>query len=157
MSDRNSGTTASVGLIEGGTRRNVVPAYARAGIDVRGATQPEMNRITRAVLGLAARNPKARLKIAGGTNRPPMERTPQIAALFEKAQEIAKELDIDLREAFVGGGSDGNFCAALGVPVLDGIGAVVGGAHARTEHVVMAEIPRRTTLLAALIEGFRLQ
>ncbi|TAM62327.1 M20/M25/M40 family metallo-hydrolase [bacterium] len=90
--------------------------------------------------------------MAEGGSRPSMECTPQIAALFERARELAKPLGIALDEAFVGGGSDANFCAALGVPVPDGMGAVGGGAHARSEHAKVAEIPRRTALLASLLD-----
>jgi glutamate carboxypeptidase len=98
-------------------------------------------------------NPNCKLEITGGLNRPPLERTRQVATLFELAQGIAQELGFELHEIAVGGGSDGNFTAGIGIPTLDGLGAVGDGAHATHEHVVAAELPRRAALLAGLIHA----
>ena len=97
-------------------------------------------------------NRKCKLEIEGGINRPPLERTKQVGALFELAREIAADLGFTLKEIAVGGGSDGNFTAGIGVPTLDGLGAVGEGAHAPHESVIAAELPRRAALLAGLIE-----
>jgi glutamate carboxypeptidase len=98
-------------------------------------------------------NPKCKLVIEGGIHRPPMELTEQIAALFELARSISRRLGFGLREISAGGGSDGNFTAAIGVPTLDGLGAVGDGAHAAHEHVIAAELPRRAALLAGLMQA----
>ena len=98
-------------------------------------------------------NPHCKLEIEGGINRPPLERTEHVAALFELARKTARELGFSLREVAVGGGSDGNFTAGIGIPTLDGLGAVGDGAHAAHEHVIAAELPRRAALLAGLIQA----
>jgi glutamate carboxypeptidase len=98
-------------------------------------------------------NPYCKLEIEGGINRPPLERTQQVSALFEVARRVARELGFRLREVAVGGGSDGNFTAGIGIPTLDGLGAVGDGAHAAHEHVIAAELPRRAALLAGLIRA----
>jgi glutamate carboxypeptidase len=150
MANPERGVTLTVGLIEGGTRSNVVPEEARAVIDVRVPRLADGRRIERRLLALKPINPKARLWIEGGVNRPPMERK-RSAELFERARELGEKMGLKLDEAATGGGSDGNFTAALGIPTLDGLGAVGDGAHARHEHVLVRELPRRAALLAALI------
>lgn len=145
------GVTVNVGKISGGTRVNVVPAEASAQIDVRVSTAAQAAEMRRRLLALKAVNRYCKLAISGGMNRPPMERTAGVASLYGKAREIASELGIELDEASVGGGSDGNFTAALGIPTLDGLGAVGEGAHAEHESVLIEELPRRAALLAGLI------
>jgi glutamate carboxypeptidase len=151
LADPSVGSTVNVGVISGGTRSNVIAAKAEAEIDVRFSSQQEAERLSEAILGLQPHRAGIQLRVTGGVNRPPMERTPQIAALFERARVIAADLGFELGEASVGGGSDGNFCAALGVPVLDGLGAVGGGAHAPDEHVIVDIMPLRAALVAHLI------
>ena len=145
------GTTINVGVVSGGTTANVVPAEARAEIDVRFSTTAEARRVEEAIRGLETFDERARLKISGGINRPPMERTDAVAALFEKARRVAASLDIELGEASVGGASDGNFAAACGATVLDGLGVDGDGAHAEHEHIHADAIVRRSAFLAALI------
>lgn len=149
--DLRRGVTLNVGKISGGTRVNVVPAEARASIDVRIARKQDANEIERKLRALKPRNANCKLHVSGGINRPPMERTAGVAGLFTKARDIARELGWELDEASVGGGSDGNFTAALGVPTLDGLGAVGEGAHAEHESILISELPRRAALLAGLI------
>jgi glutamate carboxypeptidase len=148
-----NGTTLNAGRISGGTRTNVVAAEASAAIDLRARTKKELERIDRRLMSLRPFDPKCRVKISGGVNRPPMERTAKVAALYRKAAQIARELGWELEEAAVGGGSDGNFTAALGVPTLDGLGAVGEGAHAPGESVVISELPKRAALLAGLLSS----
>lgn len=144
------GLTLNVGVIRGGTRSNVVPERASASVDVRIARWKDREFIERKVYGLKPHHPEARLEIEGGINRPPLERK-MAAALFHQARALARQLGMDLKEAATGGGSDGNFTAALGIPTLDGLGGVGDGAHARHEHVIVRELPRRAALLAALL------
>jgi glutamate carboxypeptidase len=145
------GTTVNVGVVRGGTRPNVVPALAEARIDVRVSTLSEATRLDRAIRGLTAVVPGAQLSIEGGLNRPPMERSPAMAELFACAQRIAADMGVELDEGSTGGGSDGNFTAAMGVPTLDGLGAEGEGAHAAHEHVLTDSLPRRAALLAGLL------
>src|SRR5919199_568660 len=152
LSDPDTGTTVNIGVVSGGTRSNVVAATARAEIDLRVVTRAEAERMTQSILGWKPHHPELGVRLPGGMNRPPMERTDKTAHLFHRAQELAYDLGLDLEEALVGGGSDGNFCAALGVPVLDGLGAVGGGAHARQEHVLVDAMPRRAALVTRLLE-----
>jgi glutamate carboxypeptidase len=152
LSDRETGTTVNVGVISGGTRSNVVAANARAEVDLRVVTPVEAERMTQRILGWKPHHPEVEVRLSGGMNRPPMERTEKTAHLFHQAQELAYDLGLELEEALVGGGSDGNFCAVLGVPVLDGLGAVGGGAHARHEHVLVDAMPLRAALLTRLLE-----
>jgi glutamate carboxypeptidase len=112
----------------------------------------EAERVTQAIRALQPQLPGARLEVRGGVNRPPMERTADIVRLFELAREIAAEMNIDLREGSTGGGSDGNLTAALGIPTLDGLGAVGDHAHGVEEFVEVASLPQRAALLAGLIE-----
>lgn len=151
--DLKRGLTLNVGTIQGGTRTNVVPGEASAVLDVRVVRMKDGAEIDRKLRKLKAFNRKCKLEIKGGINRPPMERTPGIVTLYKKASEIAKQLGWRLEEAAVGGGSDGNFTAGLGIPTLDGLGGVGEGAHASHESVLISELPRRAALLAALIES----
>ena len=151
--DVKRGLTLNPGLIQGGTRVNVVAAEATATLDVRVARMKDAAVIDKRLRALKPFNRKCRLEITGGVNRPPMERTPGVAALYHKAVQIAQELHWKLGEAAVGGGSDGNFTAGLGIPTLDGLGGVGDGAHAIHEFITISELPRRATLVAGLIES----
>ncbi len=151
LSNAAAGSTVNVGVIGGGTRSNVVADRAGAEIDVRFASRSEGERLSQAILHLAPHDERIRLEVTGGINRPPMERTSESGILYERARAIARELGFPLEEVAVGGGSDGNFCAAMGVPVLDGLGAVGGGAHSLDEHVVVDALPLRAALLCKLL------
>ncbi len=151
LADAAAGTTVNVGVIRGGSRPNVVAAEAEASIDVRAATTAEATRVAAALGGLTPVDPRTRLAVEGGFDRPPMERSAATARLFALAREAAAGLGRDLGEGGTGGGSDGNFTAAIGVPTLDGLGAVGGGAHADDEHVTVADLPWRAALLAGLL------
>jgi glutamate carboxypeptidase len=151
MTDLSRGTTVTVGVVKGGTRSNVVPAEAAAEIDVRVASLDEAERVIKMIQALSPELPGARLEIHGGLSRPPMERTSETVRLFKAAQEISAELAIDLKEGSTGGASDGNFTAALGIPTLDGLGAIGGGAHSVDEWVDIESLPQRAALLAGLI------
>ncbi len=153
FTDLKRGLTVNVGLISGGTRVNVVPAEAAASLDVRIARMADAAQIDRKLRSLQPFNRRCKLEITGGLNRPPMERTVGVAALYRKASEIAEQLGWKLEEAAVGGGSDGNFTAGLGIPTLDGLGGVGEGAHAPHESILISELPRRAALLAGLIEA----
>ena len=153
LADPRSGTTINVGVVRGGTRPNVVAAHAEAEIDVRFARASEATRIVAAIEGLQPRLEGARLRIRGGVDRPPMERSPGVVRLAQLAQRLAAEAGFSLTEASTGGGSDGNFTAALGVPTLDGLGPDGGGAHADSEHLLVESWLRRTELLSLLIEA----
>lgn len=150
--DLKRGITVNPGTIRGGTRSNVVAAQAEALVDVRIAKAEDAARLEKKFRQLRPFDRRCRLRIEGGINRPPMERSPAIVKLFSQARTIAGKLGWQLAEAATGGGSDGNFTAALGVPTLDGLGAVGEGAHALHESALISEIPRRTALLACLIE-----
>lgn len=148
--DLERGLTVNVGTIAGGTRSNVIAAQCRAEVDARVVTMADAAEIEARFAGL--RVPEGyRLSVTGGINRPPMERGEGTVRLFRQAQALAGELGFALEEAATGGGSDGNFTAALGVPTLDGMGAVGGGAHAAHEHVERAHLVDRTALLAGMI------
>ena len=153
LSDSKRGITVNPGVIQGGTRSNVVAAEAWAHVDVRIARAADAAEIESRFRSLKAFDPQCRLEISGGINRPPMERTEGTARLFATAAELGESLDMKLGEASTGGGSDGNFTSALGIPTLDGLGAVGEGAHAAHESIVLEELPRRTALLAALIQS----
>lgn len=146
-----SGVTVNVGVIRGGTRSNVVAAEAEAEIDVRFSTEAESCEIERMLANLTPIDARTKVFVSGGINRPPLERTPAVIELFEKARAIAAEVDFDLGEAQVGGASDGNFLAALGIPVLDGLGVSGDGAHAVHEHVEADDIARRGALIGGLL------
>jgi glutamate carboxypeptidase len=146
-----SGITLNVGVVHGGTRSNVVAAQAEGEIDVRFSTEAESLEIERILSNLKPIDERTKLFVSGGINRPPMERTAAVIELFEKARAIAAELDFDLGEAQVGGASDGNFLAAMGIPVLDGLGINGDGAHAVHEHIEADDIVRRGALIAGLL------
>ena len=152
FNERKRGITVNPGVIQGGTRSNVVAAEASAVVDVRVAQMADAARVEKKFRSLRPFDPNCRLEISGGVNRPPLERSEKVVALFRLAQQVAREMGWTPQEAAVGGGSDGNFTAALGIPTLDGLGAVGDGAHALHESVVISELPRRTALLARLIE-----
>jgi glutamate carboxypeptidase len=152
FTDLKKGLTVNVGLVSGGTRANVVPAEAAAAVDVRIARLKDAAGIEKKMRSLRPFNRKCKVEVSGGINRPPMERNAGVAALYEKAVRIAAGLGWKLAEAAVGGGSDGNFTAGLGIPTLDGLGGVGDGAHATHEHIVISELPRRAALIAGLIE-----
>lgn len=152
LNDYERGTTVNVGVVRGGVLSNVIAAEAHAFVDMRFRTVDEGDRITDAMSKLQPVVAGARLEVIGGINRPPLVRTPETAVLFEHAKQLAAEIGYDLKEGSVGGGSDGNFIAALGVPVLDGLGVDGAGAHAEHEHIIISDIARRAALLARLIE-----
>ena len=151
LHDLDRGVSVNVGLVSGGTRPNVVAEEAHAVVDVRAPSLDEAARVDGAIRTLRPVLAGARLAITGGFERPPMERSPGVAALYAHAQAAAAELGQEIVEGGTGGGSDGNFTAALGVPTLDGLGAVGDGAHALHEHVELDRLLPRTALLAALI------
>lgn len=151
LNDPARGTSVSVGVIGGGTRTNVVPEQARAQVDVRVPTMLEAARVDGFVRGLTTSSPRAALTIGGGIDRPPLERTDAVVALYRTAQEVAAALGQELGEGGTGGGSDGNFTAAAGVPTLDGLGAIGDGAHAVHEHVEIESLSWRSALIAGLI------
>jgi glutamate carboxypeptidase len=153
FTDLGKGLTVNVGVIAGGTRSNVVAAECVAEVDVRIAKAKDAARVERLFRGLTVMDKACRLTVTGGINRPPMERKAGTVALFRLAQRLAKELGMGLEEAATGGGSDGNFTAAMGVATLDGMGAVGAGAHAAHEHVVVRHLVERTGLLAGVIAG----
>jgi glutamate carboxypeptidase len=152
MTDAARGTTVNVTVMQGGTRTNVIPADATVDIDVRVASLDEADRLTREIRGLSPHLPGATLEVRGGITRPPMERSSDTARLFEIAKIVARDLGIDLKEGSTGGGSDGNFTAAIGVPTLDGLGAVGDFAHGIDEFVVIDSLAARAALIAGLIE-----
>jgi glutamate carboxypeptidase len=151
FTDVKRGLTVNCGMIAGGTRSNVVAAEAHTEVDVRIARAADAARVERLFRSLKVSDRACKLEITGGINRPPMERKAATIALFKQAKKLAAELGFALDEAATGGGSDGNFTAALGVPTLDGMGAVGEGAHAAHENVVIEHLIPRTTLLAAMI------
>jgi glutamate carboxypeptidase len=144
------GITVNPGVIEGGTRTNVIPESARVLVDVRAAHAEDMRALEQKFRSLRPVLPGAKLKIRGGFSRPPLERK-NSAALYAKARALAGEMGVTLEDAFVGGGSDGNFTAALDVPTLDGLGAVGEGAHSPEEYIVVRKLPERAALLAGLL------
>ena len=152
FTDLKKGLTVNVGVVSGGSRTNVVPAEAAAQIDVRIARLKDAAGIDKKMRKLRPFDRRCKVEIKGGINRPPMERTAGVAALYRQAAAIARELGWKLGEAAVGGGSDGNFTAGLGIPTLDGLGGVGDGAHATHEHILISELPRRAALIAGLIE-----
>jgi glutamate carboxypeptidase len=153
LSDPPGGTTINVGVVDGGTRPNVVAAHARAVIDVRFAKASEAERVVRAINALQPKLAGARLRVSGGVDRPPMERSAGTIRLAQLAQRLATDVGFQLNETSTGGGSDGNFTAALGVATLDGLGPDGGGAHADSEHLLIKSWLDRTELLRRLIEA----
>jgi len=151
LNDPGRGLSLNVGVIDGGTRSNVVAERARALVDVRVREPGDARDVDRALRALVPVNPRVRLEITGGINRPPMERTPGVAWLYALAREVSVAMGRDLAEGATGGASDGNFTAALGVPTLDGLGALGDGPHAIHEHVIVNELAPRAALVAGLI------
>jgi glutamate carboxypeptidase len=145
------GITVNAGVISGGTRSNVVAAEARAEIDMRVLRLKDAVRLEKRFRGLRPRDRRCSIEISGGLNRPPMERSAGTVRLFRTAQKLAREIGVELEESLSGGGSDGNFTAALGIPTLDGLGAVGEGAHAAHESILINRMADRTALLAKLL------
>jgi glutamate carboxypeptidase len=153
MNDLRRGLSVNPGVIRGGTRTNVIAAEASLVIDVRIKYAKQAATLDRKFRALKPFDKHCKLMIEGGVNRLPMERTSGVAALYRKAQAITGHIDWKLEEAAVGGGSDGNFTAGIGIPTLDGLGGVGEGAHAVHEHILISELPRRALLLAGMIES----
>ncbi|RVU23275.1 M20 family peptidase [Streptomyces antnestii] len=153
LADPGAGTSVTPTVVSAGTTVNTVPAAANVAVDVRVWNVAEQLRVDRAMRALRPALEDAEVRVTGGINRPPLEGSSS-AGLFSLARELAGELGLgELTSVAVGGASDGNYTAGIGIPTLDGLGAVGGGAHADHEHVVVAELPRRTALLAALVEN----
>ncbi|MFV0389588.1 MAG: M20 family metallopeptidase [Pyrinomonadaceae bacterium] len=154
FSNFETGTTVNVGTVHGGTTTNVVPAEAECAVDIRFETIAEAERLEQEIRSLTPFDERVKLEITGDINRPPLERTKEVIALFERAKAYAAEIGFNLEDAQVGGASDGNFVAALGIPVLDGLGVKGDGAHTLDEYVIVSDIPYRAVLLAKfIIEG----
>ena len=153
MNDRARGITVQATMVEGGTAANVVPERARAAVDIRFARVADARRIERELRGLRPILRGARVEVRVGGMRPPLERSAGVRELFQVARGLMREMGSSLGEAATGGGSDGNFTAALGVPTLDGLGAVGDGAHSLREHVVVREMGVRAALIAGLLAG----
>ncbi|WP_263380825.1 M20 family metallopeptidase [Granulicella paludicola] len=153
MTDLKRGLTVNVGVVHGGTRSNVVASECSAEVDVRIVKASDAARVEKMFYALKTADKACRLTVSGGINRPPMERKAGTIALFKQARKLAAEMGFVLDEAATGGGSDGNFTAALGVATLDGMGAVGAGAHAAHEHIVAAHVVERTALLAGMVAG----
>jgi glutamate carboxypeptidase len=151
LRDEEAGTTLNVDLIEGGTRTNVIAAHSLATVDIRVRTEDERSRVDAGLKNLKPWHPEAQLTVTGEWNRPPMPRTEAMIQTFERAKEIGAGIGLELLEGGTGGGSDANFVAPLGIPVLDGLGAIGAGAHTEHEHIVTKSLPERTALLAALL------
>jgi len=151
LNDPAKGTNVTVTVVRGGTHSNVVPAEARAEVDMRFTSLAAGLQVESQVRTLQPIDSRAQLVIKGGINRPPLERTEKVAGLYQQAHHIASLIDFDLGETSVGGGSDGNFAGALGVPVLDGLGIEGDGAHAEHEHILVDNIATRAAWVAGLI------
>jgi len=151
FTDLGKGLTVNVGTINGGTRSNVVAAECTAEVDVRIVRATDAARVDKLFRSLRVTDKTCKLTITGGINRPPMERKPGTVALFKQSRKLAAQLGFTLDEASTGGGSDGNFTAALGVPTLDGMGSVGAGAHATHEHILRTHLTERTALLASML------
>ena len=151
LNDLAVGTSVNVCTVRGGTTTNVIPEHAECAVDVRFTSKDEASRIERAIHELTPYDTRVSLDITGGINRPPLERDDAVAELFENARSVAASFDYELGEAQVGGASDGNFVAALGVPVLDGLGVSGDGAHTLHEHILVDDIAKRATLITLLL------
>lgn len=151
LEDLSVGTTVNVCTFKGGTATNVIPEDAECTVDVRFATMSEAERVVAAIHSLRPSDERVSLEISGGINRPPMERTEAVANLYKTALRLAESFDYELGEAQVGGASDGNFVAALGVPVLDGLGVTGDGAHTLSEHILVGDIANRAALVTLLL------
>jgi glutamate carboxypeptidase len=154
LADRRLDTTINIGVIQGGSRSNVVPECCSLIVDVRAKTWEEGERVLHAIKELSPVLDGAKLDIQGGWNRPPMEYDDRMQETFQRASEISADLNINLTQGGTGGGSDANFVARLGVPVLDGLGAVGAGAHSPKERVALNSLPSRCALLAALLSDW---
>jgi glutamate carboxypeptidase len=152
FTDLDRGLTVNPGVITGGTRSNVVADFAQVDVDFRVSRVKDAGPLDNRFRKLKSFDKRCTIEVSGGLNRPPLERSREVVALFRKAQALAAELGVKLEETSVGGGSDGNLTAALGVPTLDGIGAVGEGAHAATESILVDRIADRTALLAKLVQ-----
>ena len=152
MTDYEGGITVNIGMVRGGTAVNVVPGLAEAEIDFRFSTLEDGKRLEKRIRGLRPTDNRCSLQLQGGINRPPLVRTPAVIDLYQKAKAIAASLGMELGEGETGGGSDGSFTAALGIPTLDGLGVDGDGAHAAHEHVLVADIPRRAAMLSLLAQ-----
>jgi len=148
--DPHRGVTVNADMIQGGTRVNVIAERARALIDLRALRLADMRAVEKKLRALKPILPGAKLEVKGGFNRAPMERKVS-AALFARAKSLAAQMRIQLGEGTAGGGSDGNFTAALGIPTLDGLGAVGDGAHSAHEHIIIRKMPERAAVIAALL------
>ncbi len=151
LNNPRRGVTVQTTVIGGGTVSNVVPEQARAEVDIRFVRMVDGRALELKLRSIRPILNGARVKLLGGVNRPPLERTVQVQRLFRHAESLMREMGLPLGEASTGGGSDGNFTAALGVPTLDGLGAVGDGAHSPREHVVIRRLPERAALLAGLL------
>jgi glutamate carboxypeptidase len=151
LNDDDRGTSTNVGVVSGGTSENVVAAEAEARIDVRVTRIADRDRIEQTLAALEPVHPEVKLELGGGWTRPPLERSEGAARLFARAQAYGRDLGLDLEEESSGGGSDGNLVGALGVPVLDGLGAEGAGAHAPNERVLLPSLPVRAELLSRLL------
>lgn len=151
LNDPETGTSINVGVVQGGTKVNVISPRASAEVDVRIWTEDEMKKIEDKIFGIKAKIPGIKINVEGGFDRPPMERTKKIADLFEKAKKYGQSISLDLEENSTGGASDGNFTAALGIPTLDGLGPVGEGAHAESEYIEIDSLPARAALLTLLL------
>jgi glutamate carboxypeptidase len=151
FTDLAKGTTVNPGVIAGGTRTNVIADLASVEVDIRVARLSEAPKLDRKFKALKPIDKRCAIEVTGGLNRPPMERSKGVAALFQKARELGRDLGVTVEESATGGGSDGNFTAALGIPTLDGIGAVGLNAHSPHEHLLVDRIADRTALLAKLV------
>jgi glutamate carboxypeptidase len=154
MTDYEQGTTLNVGVIKGGTVSNVVPEEAIAEVDFRVLLPQEAERISEAMQALKPINPGTSVQVKGGLNRPPMPNNELMKATFEKARLIAAQIGLELKAGGSGGGSDGNFVAPLGVPLLDGMGTYGEGLHSEREYIFSRSLPERAALTAALIQGW---
>jgi glutamate carboxypeptidase len=151
LTDLARGVTVNVGVVRGGVRPNVIPDRAEAEIDFRMRTVEDGRRVEKLLRALRAEDPRVTLEVEGGLGYPPLERTPQVAALFEQARAVAAEMGMPLGEISTGGASEASFAAALGKPTLDGLGPDGDGAHAEHEHVLVSSMPGRVALAAGLI------
>lgn len=151
LTDYETGSTISVGMVSGGTARNTVPDHCEALVDVRAMTAAEIERMTGRILALKPVLPGARVEVSGEFDRPPMERNDLMIQTFIQAREIAARYGLELKEAGSGGASDGNYTAALGTPTLDGLGPIGDGAHSEREHILIDSLPISATLIAALL------
>ncbi len=151
LTDYAQGTTVNVGVISGGTKRNVVAAEATALIDLRVETLAEADRLVPLIQSASPMLEGASVQVEGELNRPPMERSPHVLDAFARAREIAASIGQEVFESSTGGGSDGNFTAALGIPTIDGLGCPGDGAHAESEHIEIQKVSGRTALITALL------